>query len=227
MNTIAGRLRQLWPRGARPPARHQAPDPRPMWRRWEGGPGPSPAPSGGSMLPDYERAGRQAYRGACDDTGEHTATAMMPAVGWARPPLDRPGEAPGYGVVPFFCPRCEAPDDRPHYPGCPFYDPYEAALFAGEPVAAPVPARARALDPAAWRPYLTAAEFAETFPGVPYGQAPGVPHTGDLAAVTPDLADQLAVMDAELADWLHQRGAAHADLRARLLVAWQALQRRL
>jgi hypothetical protein len=207
-----------------------AADTRSPGQRWEDGPAPArrPRPDIGSMTLDDEAAWR--YRARCDDTGEHASTVMLPRLGNAIG-YDEDGtawiQAPG-GPVPAYCPRCEAPDDRPHYGGCPFYDPDEAALFAVQLTGLePVTVRARNLDPAAWRPYLTESEFAESFPGVPYdeGQADDGPHTGDLAApVTAELADQLDQLDRETADWLAQRAAAHADTRARMILAWQALR---
>lgn len=85
--------------------------------------------------------------------------------------------------------------------------------------------QARALDPDAWRLFLTPAEFAETFPGVPYWpEAYDGPHTGDLAAVDPRVADQLGQLDAEVREYMNQRAAAYGLDRARFLAAWQAIR---
>jgi len=198
----------VWPaRGA-----HEADrDLRSALRRWEDGPRPAARPVG-----SMNRAEEHAYRrGAftlaprvpveffprCDDTGEHASTVMLPRVA-------------------HFCPRCEAPDDGPHRELCPFYDPAEAALFAVQfDGLDPVAVRARNLDPEIWRPYLTEREFAESFPGVPYRPA------GEVQVPVADvaLADQLDQLDRETVDWLSARAAAHADTRARLIVAWQAI----
>jgi len=208
-------------------------DTRSLQQRWEDGPPPArrPRPEVGSMDLEAETA----WRFRCDDTGEHASTVMLPrlgnAIGYdsARGPWTKaPGQPRVYeewpGPVPVCCPRCQAPDDGPHYELCPFYDPDEAALFADRAaVLRPIEARARVLDPDAWRPYLSAEEFAGQFPGVPYQPDDG-PHTGDLVPVSPELADQFDQLAEETADWLAQRAAAHADLRARLLLAWQAIR---
>jgi hypothetical protein len=214
----------FWPA---PGTRNKVPgagqDPRPIQRRWEDGP-TRPARPVGSMNREDElryRWGRHAglVGPRCDDTGEHASTVRLTRIqGTPRPGLLAEAFP---GLLAPVCPRCEAPDDQPHYPGCPFFDPDEAALFAGGVLALP-PAEARgALDPDAWRPYLTAAEFAETFPGLPYDQADAGPHTGDLAVMPEQLADQLAALDQEVRDYMAQRAIAHVTLRAELLAAWR------
>jgi hypothetical protein len=154
----------------------------------------------------------------CDDTDEFGAgTVIMPRLG-------RHGAPPALAHV---CPRCQAPDDGPHYEICPFYDPDEAALFAGQLAGLrPKEYRARNLDPRAWRPYLTAGEFAEAFPGVPYDPGEDEPRTGDVDGLFPisqERAAQLDQADADVADWMAQRAAAHAQTRARMIAAWQAI----
>lgn len=233
MRTITLAGRQLWPRPARPARHVHAPaDTRSPVQRWEDGPRLPPGREVGSMNLDDDdayRLGAFALRsrggwelGRCDDTDQFgPGTVMLPrlgnAIGW-----DSTGgawtKAPGG-------PRVYEDDT----PGLRAYradlDRWAAENGIGE-LHHDDPGLF-ALDPAAWRPYLTEAEFTEAFPGVPYApQLDDGPHTGDLAAIDYRHAEQLADRDAEVADWLRQRAAAHADLRARLLIAWQAIGQR-
>jgi hypothetical protein len=196
-------------------------------------------------LVDDIAAGWQ-YRARCDDTGEHYGTVMMPRVGPVdgRPRLHlvRPGHQHRAGMspgpVPHFCPRCEAPDDRPHYPGCPFYDADEAALFAEQLAEAEndvtavlglIEAQARTLDPAAWRPYLTADEFARTFPGVPYTAADDLgvspADLAETAQLDPGHAEDILARQADHREYLAQRATAFALDRTRQIAAWRAIGR--
>jgi hypothetical protein len=244
--TIFGR--QLWP-WPRPVRKHVADpvDTRSLLQRWEDGepyrpPVRRPDPRLGSMQlnddPHWRFNEARPPGARCDDTDEFGAgTVIMPRLGnalgydsargaWSKAPGEPRVWHDGAPALAHVCPRCEAPDDVPHYEGCPFYDPEEVALFAIQlDGLEPITVRARNLDPAAWRPYLTAEEFAETFPGVPYETAEE-PRTGDVDDLFPisrERADQLDQLDAEAADWMAQRAAAHADTRARMILAWQAI----
>jgi hypothetical protein len=169
-----------------------------------------------------------AYRIRCDDTGEHTSTRVFPRVeeplgNWTEAYLGQlapaalaalaeanpgPWQAPpGAGTL---CPYCGAGpgQDAGHGPLCPLAEDQAGQL-------------AERLSPDVWRPYLTAAEFAEAFPGVPHVLDLADP--AELVALDPEHAEAILAGNAEVRQYLAQRAAAHAATRARLLAAWRQL----
>lgn len=208
-------------RPAVPPPPAPAPPPRPRAGRDD--------PAVGSMDVYAERAYKHRAGPLDVKAAELAAIAAEPRPGGRSAVLVTGNGAVGY-IDPAACwgsttcPVCQARDDQPHGAGCWLGgDEDQADPFGPVPVR-PVELRARSLNPDAWRPYLTEREFAEVFPGADYGPGPDTgPHTGDMLALDPFTADQIARLDAECAAYRAERAEAYAALRASLRVAWQLL----
>jgi hypothetical protein len=168
---------------------------------------------------------------ACPDCGRRAWAAggwHCEACGWAEAG-ETAGAAPGAGA-PVVRPCCDTTDDGPHHPHCPGragdadHDHDTPAVLRD---LRPAEVRARALDPRAWRPCMTAAEFADVFPGVPYEATgdlgPGLADLAGLVALDPAHAEEVLEMNAQTREYLAQRAAAFAELRGRLLAEWRAI----